>query len=71
MKKNYDDKYQYLVNEQGKPVSVLISIKKYEKIMQELEDCRDAIIADEAYEEFTRGRSLEESIIELLQRDEN
>ena len=41
-------------------------MKDYKTIMTELEDYHDAQIADQAYEEFTQGRPLEEAIKQLL-----
>ncbi len=57
---------QFLYNEHGKPEYVLLSMKDYENIMNQLEDYQDAQIADQAYEEFTQGRPLEEALKELL-----
>ena len=72
MDKNLDDtSCQYLVNERGERVGVLLSIENHKKILRELEDCRDALLADQAYEEFTRGRTLEESIVELLEKKDD
>jgi len=68
MNKNFDGNHHYLINDQGKTVGVFLSIEKFEKIMRELEDCRDALAAEQAYEEFTRGRTLDETIDDLLQK---
>lgn len=38
--------------------------------MQTLEDYHDAQVGDDAYEDFMRGRSLEESIEDLLQHED-
>jgi PHD/YefM family antitoxin component YafN of YafNO toxin-antitoxin module len=39
---------QYVVNERGEKVAVVISIEEYEKILEELEDLEDVRAYDEA-----------------------
>ncbi|HEY2548265.1 MAG TPA: type II toxin-antitoxin system prevent-host-death family antitoxin [Candidatus Acidoferrum sp.] len=41
-------KRQYVVNERGEKVAVVISIEEYEKILEELEDLEDLRAYDEA-----------------------
>ncbi len=66
MKEKHATDPQFLYDEHGKSVYVLLSMKDYKTIMTELEDYHDAQIADQAYEEFTQGRPLEEAIKQLL-----
>ena len=39
---------QFVVNERGEKVAVVISIEEYEKILEELEDLEDIRACDEA-----------------------
>lgn len=39
---------QYIVNEQGKKVSVILPIDEYEQILNELKDIEDVKLFDEA-----------------------
>jgi len=44
-------------------------IETYMKIMSDLEDYQDALIADKAYADFTEGTSLEEAIDRIKKID--
>ncbi len=57
MNKNLDGNEHYLTDDQGKRIGVFLSLKKYEKIMSDLEDYQDVLLADKAYNDFTQGRS--------------
>jgi len=46
---------RYVVDETGKRVAVLLDIKEYEKMVEELEDLEDARAADEARAAIERG----------------
>ncbi len=67
----FDSNQLYLTNDQGNPVGIILSIENYKKIMSELENYRDTLVAEEAYEELTAGRTLEETIDTILQKNEN
>jgi PHD/YefM family antitoxin component YafN of YafNO toxin-antitoxin module len=43
-----DKERQFLVNERGERVAVVISIEEYEKILEELEDLEDIRACEEA-----------------------
>ena len=41
-------KVQYIVDEKGKPRSVVLSIAEYKRLLAKLEDAEDALALDEA-----------------------
>ncbi len=43
-----DKERQFVVNERGEKIAVVISIEEYEKILEELEDLEDIRAFDEA-----------------------
>ncbi len=59
MRKNFDENLQYVKDDSRKIVGVFLSIKRFEEIMRELEDCREALLSDQAYEEFTQCKCIE------------
>ncbi len=46
---------QYVVDENGKRVSVVLDIEEYERMVEELEDAADARAADEVRAAVARG----------------
>jgi PHD/YefM family antitoxin component YafN of YafNO toxin-antitoxin module len=46
---------QYVVDENGKHVSVILPIEEYERLVEALEDLEDARAADEARAAVARG----------------
>ena len=46
---------QYVVDENGKRVSVVLGIEDYERMLEELEDAADARAADEVRAAVERG----------------
>jgi hypothetical protein len=44
---------QYITDRQGKRISVILPIKEYERILEELEDLEDVRLYDEAKREDT------------------
>ncbi len=46
---------QYLVDEQGKRVSVVLPVEEYERMLEELEELDDIRLYDEAKAELERG----------------
>jgi PHD/YefM family antitoxin component YafN of YafNO toxin-antitoxin module len=56
---------QYLVDEQGKRLAVLIPIEEYESLMELVEDHNDAIAGDRAVEESEGYISLDDCEAEL------
>lgn len=46
---------RYVVDENGKRVSVILPIEEYERLIEELEDAEDARAADEARAAIARG----------------
>jgi PHD/YefM family antitoxin component YafN of YafNO toxin-antitoxin module len=46
---------QYVVDENGKPVSVILPIEEYERLIEALEDLEDARAADEVRAAVARG----------------
>jgi PHD/YefM family antitoxin component YafN of YafNO toxin-antitoxin module len=56
---------QFVVNEQGERVAVVISIEEYEKILEELEDLDDIRAYDEAKASGETGIPLEQALAEI------
>ncbi len=48
-----EEKIQYIVDEKGKPRSVVLSIAEYERMLAKLEDTDDALALDEARRKTT------------------
>ena len=46
---------RYIVDENGKRVSVILPVEEYERLMEELEDLADARAADEMRSAIARG----------------
>jgi flagellar motility protein MotE (MotC chaperone) len=46
---------QYVVDEQGKRVGVMLPIEEYERMLEELEESEDIRAADEARREIENG----------------
>ena len=69
MDKRYGDDCCFLIDDQGKPVAVFMLIETYMKIMSDLEDYQDILIADKAYADFTEAASLEEAIDRIKKID--
>jgi PHD/YefM family antitoxin component YafN of YafNO toxin-antitoxin module len=46
---------QYVVDENGKRVGVILPVEEYERLVEELEDAEDARAADEARREIESG----------------
>lgn len=46
---------QYVVDENGKRVSVILPVEEYERMIEELEDVEDARAADEVRAAVARG----------------
>ncbi|CAA9442033.1 MAG: hypothetical protein AVDCRST_MAG28-486 [uncultured Rubrobacteraceae bacterium] len=46
---------QYVVDENGKRISVVLDIEEYERMLEELEDAADARVADEVRAAVERG----------------
>ena len=46
---------QYVVDENGKRVSVILPVEEYERMIEELEDIEDARAADEVRAAVARG----------------
>ena len=45
----------YIVDENGKPVSVILPVEEYERMVEALEDLEDARAADEVRAAVARG----------------
>jgi PHD/YefM family antitoxin component YafN of YafNO toxin-antitoxin module len=58
-------KPQFLINDQGEKVAVVISIEEYEKILEELEDLEDIRAYDEAKASGETGIPLEQALAEI------
>lgn len=56
---------QYLTNEKGEKIAVVISIEEYEKILEELEDLDDIRAYDEAKASGETGIPLEQALAEI------
>ncbi len=56
---------QFVVNERGEKVAVVISIEEYEKILEELEDLEDIRAYDEAKASGETGIPLEQALAEI------
>ncbi len=56
---------QFVVNERGEKVAVVISIEEYEKILEELEDLEDIRGYDEAKASGETGIPLEQALAEI------
>ena len=56
---------QFVVNERGEKVAVVLSIEEYEKILEELEDLEDIRAYDEAKASGETGVPLEEAIARI------
>ena len=59
---------QYVVDENGKRVSVILPVEEFERMMEELEDAQDARAVDEARAAVARGE--DEFIPHELAREE-
>ena len=46
---------RYVVDENGKRVSIILPIEEYERLIEELEDAEDARAADEVRAAIARG----------------
>ena len=55
---------RYIVDENGKRVSVILPVEKYERLFEALEDLEDIRLYDEAKAEIERG---EDEVIPLEQ----
>jgi PHD/YefM family antitoxin component YafN of YafNO toxin-antitoxin module len=55
---------QFVVNERGEKVAVMISIEEYEKILEELEDLEDIRAYDEAKASGETPIPLEQALAE-------
>jgi len=58
-------KPEFIMDEQGKPRSVLLSIKDYEALLELLEDVRDSIVFDAAFESSEGLRELEDAVADM------
>lgn len=56
---------QFVVNERGEKVAVVISIEEYEKILEELEDLEDIRACDEAKALGETPIPLEQALAEI------
>ncbi|HEV2045896.1 MAG TPA: hypothetical protein VGQ95_04785 [Chthoniobacterales bacterium] len=56
---------QFVVNESGEKVAVVIGIEEYEKILEELEDLDDIRAYDEAMASGETGIPLEQALAEI------
>lgn len=51
----YLHKQDVVIERNGKPVAVLLSVEEYQAVQEMLEDYRDTLIADEIYEAWLAG----------------
>lgn len=56
---------QYITNDKGKKISVVLSIKEYKKIMEELEDLEDIKAYDKAMNRKQEFIPLDKAIQEI------
>lgn len=59
---------EIILDEEGKPRSVILSIAEYEALLELLEDVSDSIVFDKAVEKSTGLRDLAD-VVEDLERD--
>ena len=58
-------KAQYIKNEHGKNIAVVLSIKEYKKMVEALEDLDDIRLYDEAKKDKDSGTPIEEAFKKL------
>ena len=58
------DSIQYLTNDKGERIAVVIAIEEYEKLLEELEDLEDAIAAREVKTSGETPIPLEQALAE-------
>lgn len=56
---------QYITNKKGKKVAVIVPLKEYNKLMEELEELEDIRLFDEAQKEKSEGIPMEEAFKQL------
>lgn len=59
---------QYLVDEEGRHKSVLLTVEEYEALLERLEDLEDALTLDEAVKTSEGFRNLDEIETELKEK---
>lgn len=61
---------KYIVDENGKRQSVILSIEEFEALMEYIEDANDAAVADELIKNSTGERRSIRDVIADIKRDE-